>query len=176
MVGGGRKVRQNFKIFVGPRLAFQHFAAVFPPALLYALTPDADLVVLPFDEELQDRLHERFGTGDWPWEITLSTSDQTFAAECSQRAPLAYLQCDDADGLSLQSAAVWRHGQLAIGPTTLDMAAAGARRAVTLRPVNVALRSLGVKATPDADEVTAFGLDAFASNADITARAWPVRE
>ena len=167
----------NFRVFVGLPVALAPFGALLPGTSLYTLQPDADLAVLPFDDELQDRLHDRFGTGDWPDDqgIALSTTDQTFAAGCSRHAPLAFLQCDDGDGVMQQSAALWQLGQLTIGPATLDLSGPGGGRAVKLRPINVALRTLGVMATASADECSVFGLAGYASNADIRARAWPVR-
>ena len=169
---------QNIKLFVALPSALRPFVALVPELRLYTLRPDSDLAVLPFDEELQDRLHDQFGTGDWPegQGILLSTTDQKFAAECSQIAPVAYLQCDDgSDGCVLQSATVWQLGQITIGPITLDTAGAGARRAVSLRPANVALRALGVIADPRGDETATFGLADYASNEDVHARAWPLR-
>ena len=168
---------QNVRLFVALPSALRPFLALVPELRLYTLKPDTDLAVLPFDEVVQDRLHDRFGTGDWPdgQGLLLSTTDQKFAAECSQFAPVAYLQSDDGGDGVLQSAAVWQLGQITIGPITLDMAGAGARRAASLRPINVALRALGVVATPGVDETATFGLADYASNEDVHARAWPLR-
>ena len=168
----------NLSLFVGLPAALQPFLTLLPSARIYTLQPDANLAVLPFDEDLQDCLHDRFGTGDWPdaQGIALSTTDQAFAATCSQQAPLAFVQLvDDGAGEVFQSAAAWQSGRISIGPVTLDMSAAGARRASSLHPINIALRTLGVIATAGADEFTAFGLAAHTSNADIHAHAWPQR-
>ena len=167
----------NIRIFVGYPLALEPFCVLLSSARCYRLKPDADLAVLPFDDDLQDALHDRFGTGDWPENqgVLLSTTDQAFAAECSQRAPLAYLQCDDGAEGVFQSAAVWKAGQITIGPVSLDMSGPGARRPTPLRPINVALRALGVVAGSAVDEAAAFGLATYASNADICARGWPCR-
>lgn len=165
------------RIFVGPRAALVPFKAVLAGVRCYVLTPDAELAVLPFDDEMQDMLHDRFGTGDWPEDqaIALSTTDQTFAAECSQHAPLAYVQCDEVEGALLQSAAVWQLGQATVGPVTLDLSGAGAGRSPALQPMNIALRALGVVARDGTDERTSFGLAEFTSNVVIHARGWPLR-
>ena len=104
----------NIRIFVGYPLALEPFCVLLSSARCYRLKPDADLAVVPFDDDLQDALHDRFGTGDWPENqgVLLSTTDQAFAAECSQRAPLAYLQCDDGAEGVFQSAAVWKAGPI----------------------------------------------------------------
>ncbi len=167
----------NLSLFVGLPVALAPFVTLSGAARLYTLHADTDLVVLPFDVDVQDHLHARFGTGDWPEDqsLALSTTDQTFAADCSRHAPLAYLQCDTDDTIALQSAALWQLGRLSLGPTTLDMKGAAGGRAVTLRPINVALRALGVIAAVGSDEFTVFGLNAYADNAEIHARARPVR-
>ena len=163
----------NFRIFVAAPIALMPFRTLSSSAQIYLMRSGADLAVLPFDDDLQDRLHDRYGTGDWPDDqgITLSTTDQTFAAECSLKAPVACLQCITDASLVLHSAAVWQHGHLTIRPTTLDIGAAGARRAATLRPINVALRALGIVASPGLDEYATFGLDDTTTNAEIHARA-----
>lgn len=165
------------RIFVGELAALQPFKGLASEVRFYTLTPDADLVVLLFDDELQDRLHSRCGTGDWPENqaVNLSTTDQTFAAECSRHGSLAYLQSESDAGATFQSAVLWQNGALTIGPVALDLGGANAGRAASLRPINVALRALGVKAEPPCDECAAFGLAGFASNADIRARGWSLR-
>lgn len=165
------------KVFAGLPLALTGFRSVLPSARLYTLTPSSDLAVLPFDDDLQDSLHDRFGTGDWPESqaIALSTTDQAFAAECSRAAPLAFLQISEDNGFAVQSSAVWQMGSLTIGPMSLDLSANRPVPAVSLRPINVALRTLGVKSTPGRDELATFGLGDYICNDDIHARAWPLR-
>ncbi len=161
------------RLFVGPRAALAPFKALQGDVRFYVLTRDAELAVLPFGDALQDRMHDRYGTGDWPENqgILLSTTDQSFAADCSQYGPIAYLQRDGIDGAELQAAAVWQHGHISVGPAMLDLGGANARRAAPLQPINVALRALGITALPGQDEMSSFGLGEYASNADITARA-----
>ena len=167
----------HVRLFVSAPSALRPFLELSPAARLYTLTPDTDVAVLPYDEAVQDALHRRFGTGDWPehQKLMLSTADQTFAAECSATAPLAYLETNYFGGIGMQSSAVWQLGRAAIAPTTMNSAAQGGQRPPTLWPINVALRALGVRASPAGDEFTAFGLVDFRSNEAIHARAWPLR-
>jgi hypothetical protein len=167
----------NLSLFVGPPAALAPFVTLSRAARLYTLQAHTDLAVLPFDADVQDHLHDRFGTGDWPEDqsLALSTTDQSFAADCSRHAPLAFLQFDTDENGAFQSAALWQLGRLSLGPATLDMKGAGVGRAATLRPINIALRALGVIATADVDEFSAFGLSAYTSNAEIHALARPVR-
>lgn len=167
---------QTVRIFVGAPAALAPFRQLDPAVVFYTLTPASDLAVLPFGDDLQDRLHDRYGTGDWPEKqsIRLSTTDQSFAADCSTRAPLAYIETDYFGGSGTQSAVLWQAGQLLIGPATLDTTQ-GVQRQPTLWPVNVVLRALGVRAKPPEDEFAAFGLANVRSNDDIHSRAWPLR-
>ena len=164
------------RLFVGMPDALQPFLALVPDVRLYALTRHGTLAVLPFDDALQDALHRRFGTGQWPagQRLLLSTTDQSFAADCSARAPLGYVEMLTDDVADLQSAAVWQHGRLTLGPTTLDLRGTGAGRPKSLWPVNVALRTLGISAATAGDELSVFGLADYFANADIHAHGWPL--
>ncbi len=166
----------SVRIFAGASAALAPFRQIDPAVLFYTLTPASDLAVLPFDDDLQDRLHARFGTGDWPenQSIRLSTTDQSFATDCSSAAPLAYIETDYFGGEGTQSAMLWQASQVLIGPITLDNAQR-AQRQPALWPINVVLRTLGVRARPPMDEFATFGLANFRSNDDVHARAWPLR-
>jgi hypothetical protein len=164
-------------LFVGSATALQRFVELLPAARAYTLTPDSDLAVLPFDEPLEAALQKRHGIGDWPeaQALLLSTSVQFFAAECSLRAPLGYVETHYDEAGGQQSAVLWQGGLTVVGPTTLDISGSGATRAPSLWPVNVVLRTLGVRVTPPDDEFTAFGLGQFRDHAAIHAGAWPFR-
>ena len=164
------------QLFVGLAEALRPFLALAPGARLYSLTRGATLAVLPLDDAIQDALHRRFGTGQWPerQRLLLSTTDQSFAADCSARAPIGYVEWVRSDATDLQSAAVWQHGRLTLGPTTLDLRGTGAGRPKSLWPVNVALRTLGIAAATAGDELAVFGLADYFANADIHAHGWPL--
>ncbi len=164
-------------LFAGSPLVLRPFLDIVPDARAYTLTVDGETGVIPFDDHVEDALQRRFGTGDWPagQALLLSTTVQTFAAECSLRAPLAYLETHY-DGTGGQQAAVlWQGGRAVVGPASLDIAGVGRQRAPTLWPINVVLRALGVRATATEDEFSVFGLGGFRSNGSIHERAWPFR-
>ncbi len=164
-------------LFVGTALSLKPFLELAPNARAYALTPDAEFGVLPFDGPLEDALQRRLGTGDWPegQALLLSTTVQVFAAERSARAPLGYLETHYDEGGGQQSAVLWQGGRATIGPTTLNIPGVGAQRPPSLWPINVVLRAIGVLATATDDEFSAFGLVNYRDHLAIDARAWPYR-
>ena len=164
-------------LFVGSTMSLRPFVEVTPIARAYTLTPGADLAVLPFDEALETALQRRLGTGDWPagQALLLSSAVQAYAAECSARAPLAYVETHYDEAGGQQSAVLWQDGRAMVGPATLDISGTGASRAPVLWPINVVLRALGVRATGTEDEFTAFGLLRFRDHAAIAAGAWPFK-
>jgi hypothetical protein len=164
-------------LFVGSASALRPFRVVLEVLRAYSLTPASDIAVVAYDELLEDALHRRFGTGDWPEDqsLLLSTSVQAFAAECSLIAPLAYLQTHYEGSEGSQSAVLWQGGRAVVGPTTLDISGAARQRAPSLWPINVVLRALGVQASATEDEFSRFGLGQFRDHAGIQASAWPYR-
>lgn len=170
-------MEHDLALFVGPRLSLRPFLEVMRDVRAYTLTPDSDLAVVPLDAPLEDALHRRFGTGDWPdgQALRLSTTVQTFAAECATLAPLAYIETHDLGDARQQSAVLWQSGRAVIGPSMLDLKGPGRQRPPSLWPINVVLRALGVRALAGGDEVAAFGLGNFRDAAAITATAWPFR-
>jgi hypothetical protein len=164
-------------LFAGPASALRPFRNVWPEARAYTLSANSDIAVLPYDEPLESALHRRYGTGDWPdgQSLLLSTTVQSFAAECTLTAPLSYLQTFYDAGSGRQSAVLWQGGRASIGPATLDISGTARQRPPSLWPVNVVLRAFGVCATATEDEFSVFGLNRFRDHASIHASAWPYR-
>lgn len=162
----------RLRLFVAEAAVLARLRDAVPLAHIYSLTAAARCLVLPFDEDVQDALHRRIGTGDWPETVTpaLSTTDMAFAAQLSDSGPLAYIETDYTGAAGTQMAALWRAGRLAIPPLTIDTAAALARPPAVW-PINAALRALAIEASPPNDEFTAFGLRNWTSNAEIHAHA-----
>lgn len=162
----------HVRLFVGEAGAFALYRTLVPAMTLYRLRQSTEFAVLPLDDELQDRLHHAYGTGDWSENggPRLSSSDMTFAARASSAAPLAYLETDYFGGTGLQHAVLWRAGALTIGPMTLDVQLSQ-QRPTSLWPINVVLRTLGVAATLHEDEFIRLGLGEYRSNEDILGRA-----
>ena len=126
---------------------------------------------MPISENVHDELHAAYGTGDWLEEGALLTStDLAFAASASRAAPLAYLQTDFFGSEGEQVAMLWRDGGLALTPMRLSSTLMQSR-APSFWPINIALKGLGVVASPSEDEFTTFGLGDWRHTEDILAHA-----
>lgn len=89
--------------------------------------------------------------------------------EWSRGGPLAYVEVDSFGGTFTQAAAVWEHGELALGPLHVG---AGASAPPEGFPVSRALRRLGVTVGPDDhDEFAAAGLGAHRRTEDWAERS-----
>ena len=160
----------SVRLFIGSLPSLRPFLAASPSASVYALRI-ADILAVPISEIVHDELHAAYGTGDWLEEGALLTStDLAFAASASRAAPLAYLQTDFFGSEGEQVAMLWRDGGLALTPMRLSMALMQSR-APSFWPVNIALKGLGVVASPNEDEFTTFGLGDWRHTEDIVARA-----
>lgn len=159
-------------------LAMREFVQASKHARMYALRPQASLVGVPLSDDLQDDLHARFGTGDWLERgPRISTGDMAFAAKVSTRAKVAYLETEYSGGVGEQSSVLWSGGSLSVGPLTYAINAktrSAGGRARSLWPINVVLRSMGVRADGFVDEFEALGLSDYRSLEDIEARAMPI--
>jgi hypothetical protein len=172
----------NIRIFAGPRAALRPFVTLVPQARVYALTPQSALFVLLWDDAIVDAFHAAYGTGEWlelcdmggqSRGLHLTTSDVTFASRASVQTALVWIETEFIGGAGTQIASAWIDGAVQIKPSVHRD---GELRPSILRPVNMALRLLGVAVkAPAADEFEAFGLAAYRSNDQIAARAMPVR-
>lgn len=161
------------RVFAGPLIALRAFERISRHVRVYALTPDASIFVVPFNEDLEDDVLQSQGTGDWlETGPRLSTGTMTFAARASQGASLGYLETEYFGGIGDQSAVLWQNGVLTLGPLSMsnDDAAVG-QRPRSLWPINTVLRGLGVRSAGHDDEFDALGLGAYRSLAAIAERA-----
>lgn len=170
----------TLRLLVGPRAALRPFTALASSARAFALTPAQPLLVLPLTDDVHASLHAAYGTGEWLDFATdrshplLTTTDMAFAANASKGTALAWLETAGIDGAGEQIAAAWIDGGLQMKPTLLRE---GERRQPSLRPINMALRMLGIVASgpPRAvDEFEMLGLHLYRSDADIVGHATPV--
>lgn len=157
----------SVRLFAGPAGALLPFLGAAPGARAFALTPGADILVLPLTDDMHDALHARYGTGEWlSAGPRLSTGDLAFAAAASRGAVLAYLETDYSGGEGEQCAVLWRDGAEVLRPTRMSLEAARTRPPY-LWPINAALRGLGLAAGAGQDEFSALGLAHFRSSQDI---------
>ena len=171
MSEAGHRVR----LFVGTKAALRVIAGLVVGGDVFALTPGASVFALPLTDDVHEGLHRVNGTGEWiefgdaALVALLTTTDVACAAHASLGSALAWIETAHAGAAVEQAAAVWIDGALAMKPNVLR---AGENRQRSLRPVNMALRLLGVSAVgAGADEFAAFGLDRYVSNEVILARA-----
>lgn len=164
---------QFLRLLVGPRLAMRAICAVVPRARAYATARGAGVLVMPLDDEVHEGLHRANGTGEWlelgsgDFTPQLTTTDAMFASSASAGSALAWFETQQGETGLWQVAAVWIDGAVAMKPNLLR---AGENRPRSLRPVNSALRMVGVSAVGSADEFSALGLDGFETNEDLLAR------
>jgi hypothetical protein len=164
------------RLFVGPLVALRAFEKISRHARIFALTPEATVFVVPFDEDLEDDVQQFQGTGDClDAGPRISTGVMAFAARASQGAGISYLETEYFGGVGEQNAVLWQNGVLTLGPLTMssDGGALG-RRPRTLWPINAVLRGLGLRAEVGLDEFDAIGLGAYRSLDAIVERAQQV--
>lgn len=171
----------HLRLFAGPKTALRPFLDAVSGARIFALTPLAQLFVVPLTDPVHDALHAANGTGEWIDFDTressprLTTTDMAFAASAARGSALVWLETYYDGGAGEQAACVWIDGALQMKPVALRL---GENRPWPLRPINQALRMLGVAPTglgPANDEFTSFGLAAYRSNDDILRRALEIR-
>jgi hypothetical protein len=83
--------------------------------------------------------------------VRLTPALVRFAVEASRRGPIAYLECEMADGAGFHAALAWQGGACVFGPLHRE----------DRSPANAALRLLGVTASGGADEFTTLGVAAL---------------
>ncbi|MGW2305886.1 hypothetical protein [Streptomyces sp. NPDC001809] len=117
------------------------------------------LALLPMTDALSDTLtdgsrarHSAF------WSLPAGFDEALF--EWSKRGSVAYVEAEYFGGVGEENAAVWRDGELVLGPLHL---VEGEPTPAERTPVCQALRALGVRAGED-DEFTAAGLGAHRNN------------
>ncbi|MBI4423081.1 MAG: hypothetical protein HY554_05110 [Elusimicrobia bacterium] len=98
--------------------------------------------------------------------LRLESRLAALALEASRSGPIAYAEAKHSSGRDFQAAVVWRGGNL-LGAPRADRAAWDPREpGMTERPVNAALRALGVERAGYGDEWDAVGLARHARTED----------
>jgi len=161
----------DLRVFVGPIASLQAYTRLVPAIRIYALRPRADFHVIPLDDDIIDALHAAYGTGDWlDSGPQLSSGDMVFAAKASRAGPLAYLERYEDNSVVIECAAVWDGGMQLMRPHCHEHQA-NSPRPPTIRPINAALKRLGVAASDGLEPAATIGLTAFKSSAAICERA-----
>ena len=104
--------------------------------------------------------------GPSPFEgLVLPEQAAQAAQESSRHAPIAYVEADYSKGKDHQGSVVWSDGKVSLGPLTNETAW-DPRESHDLyeRPVNQALRALGVERGSYGDEWDAVALSRHSSN------------
>lgn len=157
--------------FFGPLVVLRRYRQIVPEVRVFALTPQPQFFAMPLDDDLRDRLHASYGTGDWEESgPALSSGDKAFAAKASQGAQLAYLETDFFGGAGVQGAAVWEDTRLVMAPASIEVGA-GTRRPISIWPINTALKRMGIKPLAGADCFETIGLHLYRSVDAIRATA-----
>jgi hypothetical protein len=165
----------DVRLFVGHPQVLSRYQGVVRDLRFHTLTAGAVLAVLSLDDDLHDRLHRAYGTGEWlDAGPNLTTTDMAFAARASEAGALAYVQTAYFGGAGAQCAVLWGGGDVAMKPAWLDKVAVGNRSRSTW-PINAALRALGVRAAAGHDEFESFGIGLYRTHDAILARALPVQ-
>ncbi len=164
------------RLFIGPLVALRGLAAAAPAhARAHAIEASERFPVLPLTEDLHEAWHAAYGTGDWlALGPMLTSTDLAHAERASRGSALAYVETDYFGGRGRQCAVLWRDGALVLKPAAL---ASDEGRALppALRPINAALRGLGITAAPGLDEFDTLGLARWRSNEAILERGRPLR-
>lgn len=161
-------------LFIATPSVLGAFRRACPVAMAFRLGRRPDLAALPLTEDVLDRLHASYGTGEWlSTGAMLTTTDLELAARASRAGPLAYVETDYFGGEGGQAAILWRGGERVLGPAAIRAESEHARPR-QFWPINAALRGFGIAAAPGLDEFDTLGLGEYRSNEALMAAARPV--
>ncbi len=151
----------RLQLFYGPLVVLRRYRQIVPEVRVFALTPQTQFFAMPLDDNLRDKLHASYGTGDWAESgPELSSGDKAFAAKASQGAQLAYLETDFFGGAGFQGAAVWEDARLVVAPASIEFGA-DTRRPISIWPINTALKRMGIKPLAGSDCFETIGLQHY---------------
>lgn len=148
----------RLRALLGERSVLQEAARSLRNARLAALVED--LVLLPLIDGPAD------GAKPFPG-LAITAPAAAAAKRASLKGPVAYIEADYSSGKDFQAAVVWTGGEVSGGPATDASAWDPREPGLSERPVNSALRLLGVGAGECADEWDAVGLARYP-----TTEAW----
>lgn len=140
--------------FIARQPAMASLSAALGNAPFFSIRNDG-LFFLPVTDEIFDHATTLKGDSDPVAEgyYRFSGSLAAIACACSTEGPIAHVFTDYFGGDGTQGAMTWKAGAISMKP-----------QVSRLGPINAALRTLGVQATPPQDEFDAAGLDKVRDN------------
>lgn len=145
----------ELRALIGKKKAIAALAAKLPGARVAELAEDLGL--LPITLELESSFASQERTPAFAG-MRLSARIEGLARAGSKEGAIVYAEADYSAGRDFQAAVVWDGGKL-VGAPRVDRAAWDPREpAMTERPVNTALRALGVQCSGYGDEWDAVAL------------------
>jgi hypothetical protein len=165
----------NVELFAGPELAISRLTARWPRAKVYRLTPKARLFAVPLDPDSLEDDPALPGAGvaeRWSDPSKATEEEIATVAPLSAGTALAYLATNYFGGNGYQGAILWVDGACAFGPVT-QWTDKGVPLPLAQRPINRALRGLGLMRGESLDEFDAFGLGNYRRYEDIVEEAVP---
>jgi hypothetical protein len=167
----------NVELFAGPELAITRLTARWPRTKIYRLTPKAQLLAVPLDPDSFENDPALPGAGvaeRWGDPSKATAEEIAAVAPLSAGTALAYLATNYFGGNGYQGAILWLDGACAFGPF-MHWSDRGVPLPLTDRPINRALRGLGLERADALDEFDAFGLGNYRRYEDFMERAFPVQ-
>lgn len=130
--------------------------ALAKPAGVRVVELTKELSLLPLTEAQEARIPGKDAAGPFPG-LKVGAKLAAWAAAGSKSGMLAYVEADYGAGKDYQAAAVWEDGEVTAGPWK-DATAWDPREDARERPINGALRLLGVRQGDFNDEWDAVAL------------------
>lgn len=159
----------HLRALVAQRPVLEAAARGLKDARLSALTDE--LFMLPLTAPVDAQFS---GAGAPPFEgLKASAGLAQAASKASMTGPIAYVEADYKKGLDFQAAAVWSGGGVVGGPWVDGTAWDPREPGTSERPVNSALRLLGVGAGEYTDEWDAVALARHLTTEDWAAQGKP---
>ena len=151
----------RLRAFIADKRQLEGLAKVLDGSRVVDL--DGELGLLP----LTDRVELKLPPEGAPFPgLKVSQALADCAAKASADGPLAYAEADYSSARDFQASVVWAGGKVVAGPLCDDKNWDPREAAVCDRPINAALRLLGVSAAGFDDEWDAVGMARHSDTAD----------
>jgi len=157
----------ELKALVAEKRVLEKLAKDIGSAVITELVERVSL--LPITADFEDEFTGEAAPGGTPFTgLGLSAFLAEKAKEASKEGTLAYIEADYKPGTDHQGAVIWQSGVLYSGPLVDDTGWDPRESPLQDRPVNHALRLLGVEPGRDGDEWDAAGINRCPATEDWT--------